>query len=133
MWAYCKCDVAIAVASNLHTSILVSCGDVNTTKHLRTYRLDLCKCLSWLSNCVRARRCNAPTFITKALCLITHVKPLKSPSQWNYIFYGTSIALLSWFLSQHASLQWSRPCIELLHYISKHNKLVHWLYRFNIT
>ena len=39
-------------------------------------------------------------------------------------FYGTSIALLGWFLSQYASLQWPHPCIELLRCISKHNKLV---------
>ena len=38
-------------------------------------------------------------------------------------FFGTSIALLDWFLSQHALLQQPHPCIELFHYIYTCNKL----------
>ena len=39
-------------------------------------------------------------------------------------FYSTSIALLGWFLSWRALLQWPDPCIILLRYISKLVQLV---------
>ena len=73
---------------------------------------------------IYVRHTNLYNLSTLSCTLITRVQPLKSPFSVTNDFYSTSIALLGWFLLQHASLQWPCPCIELICYISKYNKLV---------